>query len=184
MMLLKELIQKIVYRLRGELTLDTLVSMGLTVGNNISVQQGVNLDPSHCWLISIGDDVTLAPRVQILAHDASTCHYLGYAKIGRVNIGNRVFIGAGSIVLPGVTIGSNVIIGAGSVVSHDVPDGCVYAGNPARFICTTADYVEKHRCKMVERPVYSARYTLRENISPALKAEQYQALRDGIGYVE
>lgn len=183
-MRLRNMVKKLLFRLRGAVTLDTLIECGLKVGKNFNPQSGYNLDLSHCWLITIGDDVTLAPNVQILAHDASTCHYLGYAKIGRVNIGDRVFIGAGSIVLPGVSIGSDVIIGAGSVVSHDVPEGCVYAGNPARFICTTTDYVEKHRRQMGERPVYSARYTLRENITAELKEEQYQSLANGIGYVE
>lgn len=68
---------------------------------------GTILDPSHCWLITIGDNVTMAPRVHILAHDASTCHHLGYARIGRIDIGNNVFIGADTVVLPGVYIGSN-----------------------------------------------------------------------------
>ena len=55
----------------------------------------------------------MAPHVQILAHDASTKRYLGYTKIGRVLIGNNVFVGAGTIILPSVAIGNNVIIGAG-----------------------------------------------------------------------
>ena len=46
------------------------------------------IDPGHCWLISVGDRVTLAPRVHILAHDASLKETLGYTKIGRVKIGN------------------------------------------------------------------------------------------------
>ena len=66
---------------------------------------GYELDPSHCWLIEIGDNVTFGPHVQVLAHDASMHNVLGYTKIGRVRIGNNVFIGAGSIVLPNVQIG-------------------------------------------------------------------------------
>ena len=183
-MSLKKLIQKIVYRLRGELTLDTLVSMGLTVGNNVSIQQGVNLDPSHCWLITIGDDVTLAPRVQLLAHDASTCKHIGYAKIGKVVIGNRVFVGAGTVILPDVRIGNDVIIGAGSVVTHSLEGNAVYAGNPAKKVCSLDEYVEKHRNKMKSRPVYGEEFTLRQNISKELKAQQRIELDDGIGYVE
>ena len=72
------------------------------------------IDPGHCWLISVGDRVTLAPRVHILAHDASLKETLGYTKIGRVKIGNDVFIGANTTILPGVTIGDKVVIGANS----------------------------------------------------------------------
>lgn len=75
-------------KLRGETPLAVLVERGLTVGKNFQPQPGCILDPSHCWLITIGDDVTLAPRVHILAHDASTKMFLGYTKIGLVTIGN------------------------------------------------------------------------------------------------
>lgn len=92
------------------------------------------IDPSHCWHIKIGDNVTLAPRVHILAHDTSTKHFLGYTRIGNVVIGNNVFIGADSVILPGVTIGDNVVVGANSTVSRDVPSNVVVAGSPAIYI--------------------------------------------------
>lgn len=180
---IKTLLKRFVYRLRGEYTVERLISMGLTAGKNFNPQLGVNLDPSHCWLITIGDDVTMAPRVQVLAHDASTCQGLGYAKIGRVDIGDRVFIGAGSIILPGVTIGDDVIVGAGSVVTCSVPAGTVCAGNPAREIGRTADYLNKHRELMKVRPVYGEEYTLRGPITEGKKQEQKAALSDGGGYV-
>lgn len=177
-------IKRLVYRLRGEYTVETLIGMGMTVGKNFQPQLGVYLDPSHCWLITVGDDVTIAPKAQILAHDASTVQALGYAKIGRVDIGSRVFIGAGSIVLPGVTIGDDVIIGAGAVVTCSVESNSVYAGNPARRICSTDEYLQKHRKQMRNRPVFSDEYTLRKDISSEKKQEQKQVLTDGIGYVE
>ena len=52
----------------------------------------------------------------------------------QIHIGKRVWIGPGSIVLPGVTIGDNSVIGAGSVVTKDVPENVVVAGNPAKII--------------------------------------------------
>lgn len=183
-MQIRLLFKKFVYRLRGEYTVETLVKMGMTVGKNFSPQLDVYLDPSHCWLITIGNDVTIAPRAQVLAHDASTCHYLGHAKIGRVDIGNRVFIGAGSIILPGVSIGDDVIIGAGSVVTGSVESNSVYAGNPAKFVCHTNEYIAKHSQNMDSRPVYTDAYTLRKNIDCTKKEQQKNALGDGIGYVE
>lgn len=142
---MRRLLREFVYRLRGEYTTEKLTSMGMKVGKNFKRLNGVILDPSHCWLIEIGDNVTMAPRVHILCHDASTKTFLNYTKIGRVSIGDNVFIGAESIVLPGVTIGSNVVIGAGSVVMHDVPGGMLVAGNPARTICSLEDYLQKER---------------------------------------
>ena len=71
------LIKELLYRIRGEYTTEKLVSMGMAVGQNFSRLNGVILDPAHCWLITIGDNVTMAPRVHILCHDASTKQFLG-----------------------------------------------------------------------------------------------------------
>lgn len=177
-------IKELLYRLRGEYTTEKLVSMGMTVGKNFGRLNGVILDPSHCWLITIGDNVTLAPRVHILCHDASTKTFLNYTKIGRVIIGDNVFIGAESVVLPGVTIGSNVIVGANSTVTHDVPDNTVVAGSPARVICTLEEYLAKERTRMASAPCYGEEYTLRQNVSMEKRLEQKAALDGKIGYID
>ena len=155
------------------------------IHNHPDVEHRVLFDVSLCWLISIGDDVTLAPRVHILAHDASTKKHLGYSKIGRVTIGRKTFVGEGTIILPGVTIGENVIIGAGSVVAQDIPDGSVAVGNPIRVISTTEENIAKHRSQMKTRPVYSAeRYTVGGGITSENKQKMLEELSDGIGYVQ
>jgi maltose O-acetyltransferase len=143
----------------------------------------VIIDYSHTWHIEIGDDVTLAPRVHILAHDASTKKHLNYTRIGKVKIGNRVFIGAGAIILPGVTIGDNVIIGAGSVVSRDIPDGIVAAGNPARFICTTDSFLQRKREEMEVSPCFGEEYTMRKNVTADMKTEMNRMMKNKIGYI-
>lgn len=130
--------------------------MGMQVGRNFKRLNGVILDPSHCWLIEIGDNVTMAPRVHILCHDASTKPFLNYTKIGRVTIGDNVFLGAESVVLPGVRIGSNVIIGANSTVTHDIPENSVAVGSPARVICSLEDYLSRERSRMETAPCYGA----------------------------
>lgn len=52
----------------------------------------------------------------------------------RVEIGNNVFIGVNSVIIPGVKIGDNVIIAAGSIVTKSVPSGTIIGGNPAKII--------------------------------------------------
>ena len=178
------LLKELLYRLRGEYTTEKLVSMGMTVGNNFKRLQGVILDPGHCWLITIGDNVTMAPRVHILCHDASTKQFLNYTKIGRVTIGDNVFIGAESVVLPGVTIGSNVIIGANSTITHDIPNGVVAAGSPARVICSVEDYLDKERSRLVSAPCYGEKYTLRAGVSMEKRMQQKQELDGKIGYID
>lgn len=173
-----------VYRLRGEYTTERLIAMGMKVGKNFGRLWGVILDPSHCWLIEIGDHVTLAPRVHILCHDASTKEFLGYTKIGRVTIGDHVFIGAESVVLPGVTIGSNVVIGANSTVTHDIPDNCVAAGTPARVISSLDAYLEKEKARMAISPCYGEEYTLRKGVSMEKRMQQKEELAGKIGYID
>lgn len=141
----KQIKTLIIQKLRGETPTEKLVKMGLTVGRNFSRQKGCIIDDSHCWLITIGNNVTLASRVCILAHDASTKMFLNYTKIGLVEIGNNVFIGAGSIILPNVKIGNNVIIGAGSIVTKDIPDNSLVVGNPAKIIGSTSEYIDKNK---------------------------------------
>ncbi|WP_235251332.1 DapH/DapD/GlmU-related protein, partial [Faecalicatena contorta] len=174
----------ILYRLRGNHTTEELITRGMVVGKNFNCMNDVILDPDHCWLIEIGNDVTVAPRVHILCHDASTKHYLGYTKIANVKIGNNVFIGAESVVMPGVVIGDNVIIGANSTVTHSVPANSVVVGSPARVICSTEEYIEKERSKMAKAPCFSEAYTLRQNVSMKRRYEMKKALEGNKGYVE
>ncbi len=159
------------------------IKRGLTVGKNFHMLADVTIDYAHVWHIEIGDDVTLAPRVYILAHDASMKMHLNYTRIGKVKIGNRVFVGAGSIILPGVTIGSNVVIGAGSVVSRDIPDGHVAAGNPARVLCTLDAFLQKRRKEMETYPCFGEEYTLRANVTAEMKDEMNARMKDRLGYV-
>lgn len=178
------LIKELLYRLRGEYTTEKLVLMGMKVGKSFGRLNGVILDPSHCWLIEIGDNVTLAPRVHILCHDASTKVHLGYTKIGKVKIGDNVFIGAESVVLPNVTIGNNVIVGANSTVTKDIPDGMVVAGNPAQIICTLDEYLERQKENMKSAPIYDEDYTLRGNLTEAKKQQMIEDLQGKIGYID
>lgn len=164
-------------------TIWEMQAMGMKVGKNFKAEKP-RIDVSHCWLISIGDDVVFAPNVYLLAHDASTKKHLGYTKVGKITIGNNVFVGANATIMPGVSVGNNCIIGTGSVVTKNVPDNTVYAGNPARFVCTLEDYLEKNRNLMHTNPVYDYSYTLGGNITEEKKQQMSEELQDCMGYVE
>jgi maltose O-acetyltransferase len=107
----------------------------IRAGRNLFVNyNAVFLD---CNLIEIGDDVQMGPAVQIYTatHPLDPALRLkGLEQALPVRIGNNVWIGGGSIILPGITIGDNAVIGAGSVVTRDVPTGAIVAGSPARTI--------------------------------------------------
>lgn len=180
---MKNFIKRILQSLRGEVSTERLIKMGLKVGRNFNRQAGCIIDYSHCWLITIGNDVTFAPRVHILAHDASTKSSLGYTKIGRVIIGNNVFVGASTIILPGVEIGDDVIIGAGSVVTKSIPSNSVACGNPAVIVCNKDEYIKRHFNNMNNRPVYSQEWTMKGGITSEMKSKMKKDLSEDIGYV-
>jgi len=131
---------------------------GASIGENVDILDNCIIDPDHCFHIKIGNNVTFAPNVHVLAHDASTKKFIGYTKVKNTTIGNNVFVGAGSLILPGVKVGDNVIIAAGSVVIKDVPDDTVFGGNPAQQISTTSSYLEKMKESMNNNNTFSDEY--------------------------
>lgn len=109
---------------------------------------------AYAHLIEIGENTIMSSNVLILVHDYSIGSAIRSVRpvkkgamphfIKEVKIGNNVFVGARSIILPGTTVGDNTIIGAGSVVKGNIPSGVIVAGNPARVIKTTEEYANFH----------------------------------------
>lgn len=90
-----------------------------------------------CAPVYFGENVLCGPNVQIYTSTHPLDAKLrasGLELAKPVRIGNRVWIGGGSIICPGVTIGDNSTIGAGSVVTKDIPANVFAAGNPCRMI--------------------------------------------------
>ena len=105
---------------------------------SVFIGRNVVIDNRCPKLVSVGRDVWLTQGVIVLAH--SHCSQLqrevhGMAETqAPVVIEDGVFIGAGSIVLPGVRLGRGCYIGAGSVVNRDIAAGMLAAGNPCREV--------------------------------------------------
>jgi maltose O-acetyltransferase len=147
-------ILSIIRQKKNEYYINNLVKNGLRLGKNVWILEGCFIDPSHCYLISIGDNSILCPNVRLIAHDASTKSILGYSKIGTIKIKENCFIGDSTIILPGVCIGPNSIVGAGSVVTKSVPADIVVAGNPARMISTLDDYLAKIKNNCSQKTIF------------------------------
>ena len=162
--------------------IEGLITNGLKLGQNVEIIDTFFFDPSHCFLISIGDNCTICPNVRLIAHDASTKQFLGYTKIGKIEIGESCFIGDSTIVLPGVKIGPNSIVGAGSLVAKDVPPGMVVAGNPAKVICSVDDYIEKIEKISKNKKIVTEEYFI-EKLDERKREEILQYVKDSIGFI-
>ncbi|MCP4118769.1 MAG: acyltransferase [Desulfobacteraceae bacterium] len=124
--------------------------IGVKVGSNcrlIKVEFG-----SEPYLITLGDRVS-ASHTKFVTHDGGVWvmrdQYPEADIIAPITVGNNVFFGVKTIILPGVTIGDNVVVGAGSVVTKDIPSGTVVAGVPAKRICSIDEYIESKKSKIL-----------------------------------
>ena len=121
-------------------------SLGVKLGQGCKLY---GMDPgmfgSEPWLVTIGDNVFITARVQFITHDGGTLPLRRLVPdlewTAPITVGNDVFIGFGATILPGVTIGDRCIIGARGVVTRSVPPNSVAAGNPAKVIKTTDEYL-------------------------------------------
>ena len=104
--------------------------------------------PSEGYLIEIGDYVRIASHCSFFTHGGiwSLRQYYNNKDLdhfGKIKIGSYTSIGDNCMIMPGVTIGERCVIGGGSVVTKSIPDGCMVAGNPAKFIGYSEDFYKR-----------------------------------------
>lgn len=131
-----------------------LRKQGMVIGEKTQLYNGISNYGSEPFLIKIGNNCTVTSNVQFLTHDGGmrVIKNLGLHanpdKFGQIIIGDNVFIGYGSIIMPNVKIGDNVIIGAGSVVTKNVESNSVYCGVPAKKLYSIEEYFKKNYDKI------------------------------------
>jgi acetyltransferase-like isoleucine patch superfamily enzyme len=111
---------------------------GMDIHPTARFSLSAKLDRTNPRGVHIGEESYIAFDAAILSHDLTRGLYLD------TWIGRRCFIGARSIILPGIRIGNECVIGSGSVVTKDVPDNSLVAGNPARIIRSNLKIVSRY----------------------------------------
>lgn len=127
-----------------------LRSCGAEIGENTRFisPTSCRIDVNRADYITIGNNCCLS-EVNILAHDYSWYTMLESKNDilpdggGEVFVGNNCFIGFQALLLKNTHIGDNVIIGARSVVKGEIPSNTVWAGCPAKMICTLEEFYQK-----------------------------------------
>lgn len=110
----------------------------IKIGKNTYISPKAYIDHHKSFSVEIGDNCYITRDCIILDHtqekQGGPLKLWGEIEYGNVKIGNNVFIGVKSVIMPGVTIGDNVIIGAMSLVTKDIPSDVVAFGQPAKVI--------------------------------------------------
>ena len=127
-------------------------SLGVRLGANVTFYgMPPGMFGTEPWLITIGDNVHITSGCQFITHDGGTLilrkEVPDLELTAPIVIGNDVYIGMRTLLLPGVTIGNRCIIGAGSVVTRSIPDNCVAAGVPAKVIKSTDEYLKNAQAR-------------------------------------
>jgi acetyltransferase-like isoleucine patch superfamily enzyme len=122
--------------------------IGVNVGVNLHIYGNpLTMFGSEPWCVTLGNNVHITRDVLFITHDGGTLLFRKIVPDLEVTrpiiVGNDVYIGVRSIIMPGVRIGDNCIIAAGSVVNKDVEDNSVVGGVPFRYIKSTDEYFEK-----------------------------------------
>ncbi len=149
---------------------DYLRHLGVRIGKNCDILNSVKNFGTEPWLIEIGCRVTLTEGVLLLTHDGANRVFRDRLAasspwgnlFGTIRILDNCFIGANSIIMPGVQIGPHSIVGAGSVVTKDVPPQTVVVGVPAQTLCTLDEYIERYERQMIPIAAMNRRDLRRE----------------------
>lgn len=113
------------------------IGRNVSMGNGCRIQGGAYI-ADGCIL---GEFVFIGPNATLLNDKYPPS---GDSKLWRpVEIGNNAVIGGGATVVAGCIIGNMAVLGAGSVLTKDIPDGEVWAGNPAKFMMSREQYNSK-----------------------------------------
>lgn len=115
--------------------------LGMKIGEQTSFAFMVMVDIMFPEKIKVGRNSIIGYNTTILAHEYLINEY----RLGEVEIGDEVMIGANTTILPGVKIGDHAVISAGTVVHKDVPEGAFVGGNPMRIIYTKEEMEQRKR---------------------------------------
>lgn len=166
---------KKVCRPTGEQYAEVLKRLGIfyAMGEHCSIIPDTHID--NPGRIRLGNNVRLA-SCTLMCHDGvinmlERGYNVKLDAVGKIDIGDNVFIGHGALVMRNVTIGNNCVIAARAVVTRDVPDNWVVGGVPAKQICRTEELLERLHAESSQLPWYAMIEQRVGGFDPAIEPE-------------
>lgn len=143
-------IKKVIWKIRYfRKPIEYARKKGVLIGKGNSFVDHPNFG-SEPYLVSIGNNNRISFGCAFVTHDGGRWvldhlfpEQKPFLKFGAIKIGNNNFLGARTIINPGVSIGDNCVIAAGSIVTKNIPSGEVWGGVPARRIMSIEEYRDK-----------------------------------------
>jgi len=152
------------------------IKLGVKVGEGTKFYApSPDMFSTESWLISLGKNCHIAYGVRFLTHDGGSLVVSNeecdsFVICGKINVGNNVYIGERTTILPGVKIGDNSIIGCGSVVTKDIPSNVIAAGVPCKVIRSREEYIKKIKEIMAgNNPRYFSNLEYMHSLNPNRK---------------
>jgi len=134
-------VQHCVHRTRGlgfsvHFTSRVISAANIKLGENVWYQFAQS---GGCYVqalngVEIGDDTLIAPGVKIVSASHDLSDHQSHGSTGPIRIGDRCWLGANAVILPGVELGDEVVVAAGSVVTKSFPARTIVAGVPAAAV--------------------------------------------------
>lgn len=184
---IKGIAKKIIFREKGssQAYIKWLRKKGCEIGAGTYIYDPPHtlIDSSGAAFIKIGKNVQISRGGVILGHDysysiLSSVFYDMPRVQKRTIIGDNVFIGMNAVILMGSHIGDNVIIGAGAVVSGQIESDSVYAGNPAKKICTLTEHYQKCVSRFEDSAhIYAEEFRRINGRWPHIREEEFAAYK-------
>jgi serine acetyltransferase len=157
---------------------------GMKIGKSVKINRTAIFDQRFGKHITLCDGARIGYNALLLCHDSSASARTGLIWVAPITVGERAYIGANAVIMPGVKVGKDAIVAAGAVVTKDVEPGDIVAGIPAKPIGRTEEFDRKQLEDVKSKKSFDSKvvYSESKRTRDSVISEQLQAVEKDGGY--